>query len=95
MNNYETKTCCEAETTAPRQSRNLTETMTVAKCMGAEALELANIIGSHLFGNSRQEGLSKTDGTCYRDVLEIHCGTLQELLVTLHDIAKCLGSLKE
>lgn len=95
MNNYETKACCEAEATAPRQSRNLTETMTAAKCMGVEALELANIIGGHLFGNSRQEGLNKTDGVCYRDVLEIHCCNLEELLGALHDIAVRLGSIKE
>jgi len=97
MNNYENNMCrCEVTSTTPKQpSSTLAETMAAAKCMGEEAIEFANIISSHLFGNSCEDGLRKTDGVCCKDVLENHCYTLQELLGTLHDIAVRLGSLKE
>ncbi len=94
MNNYENNMpCCEMITGAPK-ARTLSEMQGDAKCLGEQALELSKNIRNHLFGDS-EEGLMKTDQSCYREVLERHCGTLEELLSTLHDTAVRLGSLKE
>lgn len=92
MNNFEKCIpCSEGNSIESKRIESLTEIMATSKCLAEDALDKVNLIKSHMFGDGRLDGISKSNQMSFMDAAIEHCSELKVLNVELQNIIDLLG----